>query len=245
MIHIKWSILATQLLHMGHVALETMTSPCHLPRPQRPPPAPLPPIAAGTASFNPPACCRAGDNESLKCHLSGIIVRDLSISVSNYRSTRTLDDFCKEQGVAGIADVDTRRLTRILRDSGCVNGVISSDPSAPDGELVAMARQFDIVGRDLLSVVTREDTGNWEGRTDAEWEFNPAAAGEESRFKVVAYDFGIKTNILRRLASLGCSVTVVPASTPAADVLAMNPDGIFFSNGPVRSPIPRTDPLQG
>lgn len=172
-----------------------------------------------------------GDNESLKCHLSGIIVRDLSISVSNYRATRTLDDFCKAQGVAGIADVDTRRLTRILRESGCVNGVISSDTSATDGELVAMAGQFDIVGRDLLSVVTRKDTSAWDGRTDAEWEFNPAAS-DDARFKVVAYDFGIKTNILRRLTSLGCAVTVVPADTPAADVLAMNPDGIFFSNGP-------------
>eukprot|EP00892_Ulva_mutabilis_P009362 jgi/Ulvmu1/6799/UM309_0004.1 len=151
-----------------------------------------------------------GDNESIKCHLSGIIIRDLSISVSNYRATRTLDDFCKAQGVAGIADVDTRRLTRILRDSGCVNGVISSDTEAADGELVAMAREFDIVGRDLLSVAT----------------------GGEPRFNVVAYDFGIKTNILRRLVSLGCAVTVVPASTPAADVLAMNPDGVFFSNGP-------------
>lgn len=161
-------------------------------------------------------------------------MRDLSISVSNYRATRTLDDFCKAQGVAGIADVDTRRLTRILRDTGCVNGVISSDVDAPDGELVAMARQFDIVGRDLLSVVTRGDTGEWADATEEEWEFNPAAGGAEPRFKVVAYDFGIKTNILRRLASLGCAVTVVPATTPAADVLAMNPDGVFFSNGPVR-----------
>lgn len=176
----------------------------------------------------------AGDNESIKCHLSGIIVRDLSISVSNYRATSSLDDYCKAQGVAGIADVDTRRLTRILRDSGCVNGVISSDSAAADGELVAMAREFDIVGRDLLSVVTRADTDSWEGRTEGEWEFNPKACTGEPRFKVVAYDFGIKTNILRRLASLGCAVTVVPAQKPAADVLAMNPDGIFFSNGPVR-----------
>lgn len=178
-----------------------------------------------------------GDNESIQCHLSGIIVRDLSISVSNYRATRSLDDFCKAQGVAGIADVDTRRLTRILRDSGCVNGVISSDSDASDGDLVEMAKQFDIVGRDLLSVVSRDDVGAWDGRTDGEWEFNPAANGD-ARFNVVAYDFGIKTNILRRLASLGCAVTVVPAQTPAADVLALNPDGIFFSNGPVRPPVP-------
>jgi carbamoyl-phosphate synthase small subunit len=93
---------------------------------------------------------------------------------------------------------------------------------------------FDIVGRDLLSIVTRAESGAWPEATEAEWEFNPRAKGTKDKFKVVAYDFGIKSNILRRLTSLGCDVTVVPAKTPAADVLAMEPDGVFLSNGPVR-----------
>ena len=161
-------------------------------------------------------------------------MRDLSVSASNYRSKKTLAQFCKEQGVIGIADVDTRRLTRILRDCGCVNGAISDDESKSDEDLVQVAKEFNIVGRDLLSVVTRKESGPWGDATQEEWEFNPRATGAKDKFSVVAYDFGIKSNILKRLTSLGCDVTVVPAATPAADVLAQNPDGVFFSNGPVR-----------
>jgi hypothetical protein len=95
-----------------------------------------------------------------------------------------------------------------------------------------MAKEFDICGKDLLSVVTRSDSAEWDKRTEEIWEFNPKANGQK-RFKVVAYDFGIKSNILNRLSSLGCAVTVVPADTPASVVLDMNPDGVFFSNGPV------------
>jgi carbamoyl-phosphate synthase small subunit len=165
--------------------------------------------------------------------LNGIIIRDLSVSTSNYRSQKTLEQFCKEQGVIGIADVDTRQLTRLLRDIGCINGVITDDTSATDQELVQLATGFDIVGRDLLSVVTRRESGPWSNKTQDEWEFNPRAKGTKDKLTVVAYDFGIKSNILKRLTSLGCDVTVVPAQTPAEEILKLNPDGVFFSNGPV------------
>ena len=176
--------------------------------------------------------------ESGKVHLSGVIVRDLSSAVSNYRSRQTLDEYLRRQGVPGIAGVDTRALTLRLRETGCLNAVICADASVPDEELVERARAFSIVGKDLISEVTCPEPYVWsEGATAAEWEFSgPArisAADKEARpFAVVAYDFGIKRNILRRLASFGCKLTVVPASTPAADVLAMSPDGVFLSNGP-------------
>lgn len=178
------------------------------------------------------------DMESGKVHLSGVIVRDLSSAVSNYRSRQTLDEYLRRQGVPGIAGVDTRALTLRLRETGCLNAVICADASVPDEELVERARAFSIVGKDLISEVTCPEPYVWsEGATAAEWEFSgPArisAADKEARpFAVVAYDFGIKRNILRRLASFGCKLTVVPASTPAADVLAMSPDGVFLSNGP-------------
>ena len=176
--------------------------------------------------------------ESGKVHLSGVVVRDLSSAVSNYRSRQTLDEYLKRQGVPGIAGVDTRALTLRLRETGCLNAVICADASIPDSELVARAKSFSIVGKDLISEVTCSEPYVWsEGATGAEWEFSPAAKKSISDkdakpFNVVAFDFGIKHNILRRLASFGCKLTVVPASTSAADVLAMNPDGVFLSNGP-------------
>lgn len=174
--------------------------------------------------------------ESGKVHLSGVVVRDLSSAVSNYRSRQTLDEYLRRQGVPGIAGVDTRALTLRLRETGCLNAVICADASVPDAELVAKAKSFSIAGKDLISEVTCSEPYVWsEGATDAEWEFSAAAkkaTGDNKPFNVVAYDFGIKHNILRRLASFGCKLTVVPASTPAADVLAMKPDGVFLSNGP-------------
>lgn len=174
------------------------------------------------------------DMESEKCHLGAIIVRDYSISVSNYRSTTTLDAYCKAQGVIGIADVDTRALTKALRDTGCLVGVITTDESKSNEELVAMAKGWTIVGKDLLSVVSCTQPYEWRQGTDSEWEFAPKVkqAPGGGPLHVVAYDFGIKLNILRRLASYGCRITVVPATWPAEDVLKMNPDGVFFSNGP-------------
>ena len=176
--------------------------------------------------------------ESGKVHLSGVIVRDLSSAVSNYRSRQTLDEYLKRQGVPGIAGVDTRALTMRLRETGCLNAVICADAAVPDDELVARAKAFSIVGKDLISEVTCSEPYVWsEGATGAEWEFSSSAkkaiADKDAKpFNVVAFDFGIKHNILRRLASFGCKLTVVPASTSAADVLAMNPDGVFLSNGP-------------
>ena len=176
------------------------------------------------------------DMESSKCHLGGVIVRDLSLIVSNYRSNMSLDAYCKEQKVMGIANVDTRAITRRLRVDGCLNGVICTDASVPDAELVAMTKSWSIVGQDLIKEVTCAAPYEWT-ETSGEWEFSNDARREKKEhgskpFRVVCYDYGIKLNILRRLASYGCELTVVPADYPAEKVLAMEPDGVFFSNGP-------------
>jgi carbamoyl-phosphate synthase small subunit len=136
----------------------------------------------------------------------------------------------------GIANVDTRAITRRLRVTGCLNGVISTDPSKSDADLLAATKAWTIVGKDLISEVTCAEPYVWKDVTGDEWEFAAAvlARAGGKPYEVVAYDFGIKLNILRRLASFGCRVTVVPADYPADKVLAMNPDGVFFSNGPVR-----------
>mmetsp|Transcript_14066 Transcript_14066/g.24656 ORF Transcript_14066/g.24656 Transcript_14066/m.24656 type:complete len:339 (-) Transcript_14066:342-1358(-) len=173
------------------------------------------------------------DHESKKCHLGAIVVRDLSLCVSNYRAKLSLADYCKQQGVIGLAEIDTRALTKVLREHGCLVGAISTDPSKSDAELLKMARNWTIVGKDLLSVVSCTEPYEWRQGTHHEWEFNRALLqGNKQKFHVVAYDFGIKENILRRLASFGCRITVVPATYPASEVLKMNPDGVFFSNGP-------------
>lgn len=172
------------------------------------------------------------DMESSKCHLGAVIVRDLSMKVSNYRSVKTLDQYLKEQKVMGIANVDTRAITRRLRATGCLNGVITTDSSIPDAELVAMTKAWTIVGKDLIKEVTCSEPYEWKDPTDNEWEFNTLVKNGVEPYSIVAYDFGIKHNILRRLASFGCKITVVPADYPAEKVLEMNPDGVFFSNGP-------------
>ena len=175
------------------------------------------------------------DMESERCHLGAVIARDLSATVSNYRANKTLDEYLKEQGVLGIADVDTRAITRRLRKTGCLNGVVTTDMSVPDEELLRQTKEWSIVGKDLIREVTCAEPYEWKDPTGEEWEFSPeaqAALGGERPFHVVAYDFGIKHNILRRLASFGCRLTVVPADFPAERVLEMNPDGVFFSNGP-------------
>lgn len=180
------------------------------------------------------------DMESDTVHLSGIVIRDNALVISNYRSQTSLDAYLKEKGVTGIAGVDTREITRRLRNTGCLNGVITTDLTTPAADLVAKTKEWTIVGKDLISEVTCKESYQWTEATDAQWETglvfqakpSRAKGGEGEKFKIVAYDFGIKTNILRRLAAFGCEVTVVPASTPASEVLAMDPDGIFFSNGP-------------
>eukprot|EP00887_Chlorella_sp_A99_P005426 scaffold1.g5426.t1 len=174
------------------------------------------------------------DMESSKCHLGAVIVRDLSCVVSNYRANTTLDEYLKQQKVLGIAGVDTRAITRRLRVDGCLNGVISTDASIPDEELVAKTRAWTIVGKDLIKLVTCSEPYEWKDPTGEEWEFAEAAKATNGArpYFVVAYDYGIKHNILRRLASMGCRLTVVPADYPAEKVLALDPDGVFFSNGP-------------
>jgi carbamoyl-phosphate synthase small subunit len=179
------------------------------------------------------------DLESLGLHLSGFVVRELSRAVSSWRATRSLPDALVEAGIPGIEGVDTRLLTRLLRDTGAMRGLISTDAAASDQSLVeAVRRSPSLDGRDLVREVTCTqpyafDEPSWRHAQDAAKRATPAR-----RYNVVAYDFGIKKNILRRLVDVGCNVQVVPASTPAKDVLATRftdgrgPDGVFLSNGP-------------
>ncbi|UDL07249.1 glutamine-hydrolyzing carbamoyl-phosphate synthase small subunit [Marinobacter sp. CA1] len=171
------------------------------------------------------------DVESDRIHAAGLIIRDLPLLASNWRSTNTLDQYLRNNNVVGIADIDTRRLTRILRDKGSQNGAIVAGADATPERALELAKAFPgLKGMDLAKEVTADKSWQW---SQTEWDLS-SGYGErtESRFKVVAWDYGVKLNILRMLAARGCDITVVPATTPAADVLAMNPDGIFLSNGP-------------
>ncbi len=174
------------------------------------------------------------DVESSKVYAAGLVIRDLSPLVSNWRSTLTLPKYLRKHRVVAIAGIDTRKLTRILREKGAQNGcIVAAGEGGKIDKRAALkaARDFPgLVGMDLAKVVSTKATYAW---TEGAWELGqgylPAAP---ERFRVVAYDFGIKRNILRRLAERGCGVTVVPAQTPAEQVLAMRPDGVFLSNGP-------------
>lgn len=173
------------------------------------------------------------DMESTQAHMGAMLVRHLSLNVSNYRSAMSLPEYLEQQNVIGISEIDTRAITRRLRDTGCLNGIITTDASKTDEELVAMAKDWTIVGKDMISEVTCAEPYEWTDPTGEEWEWAAEAkASTKGSLHVVAYDFGIKHNIMRRLASFGCRITVVPASMPAAEVMAMDPDGILFSNGP-------------
>lgn len=170
------------------------------------------------------------DNEASKVWSAGLIVRDVPRRPSNWRSQVSLQDWLIQRGVVAIAGIDTRKLTRILRDKGAQNGALMAGDINVEKALEA-ARTFPgLKGMDLAKVVTTEKTYTWtEGQLDLDAN---AFVSVPARFKVVAYDFGVKTNILRMLAERGCEVTVVPAQTPAAEVLALKPDGVFLSNGP-------------
>ncbi len=180
------------------------------------------------------------DIESRQLYLSGFIVREYLDCYSNWRATMSLDAYLKENGVVGIQGLDTRALTRHLRDKGAQNGIIST-VELDHERLVEKARMVpSMAGLDLASGVTCEKPYHW---TEKLWELGAGygqAAPQELKYKVVAYDFGIKLNILRCLVSAGCDVTVVPATFPAEEALAMNPDGIFLSNGP-GDPEPMTE----
>ncbi|HUH55571.1 MAG TPA: glutamine-hydrolyzing carbamoyl-phosphate synthase small subunit [Rhodanobacter sp.] len=173
----------------------------------------------------------AEDAESRKVQAAGLIVRDVPRRASNWRCTESLSEYLKRHDVVAIAGIDTRRLTRILRVKGALSGCIVAGEQIDAEAALASARGFaGLNGMDLAKVVSTRESYVWnEGIYDLDrTAFNQPA----KRFKVVAYDFGTKLNILRLLAEQGCEVTVVPAQTPAADVLAMKPDGVFLSNGP-------------
>ena len=184
------------------------------------------------------------DVEADKVHAAGLIIKDLPLLASNFRSTQPLDAYLREQGTVAIANIDTRQLTRQLRTQGAQNGCILAlaagevATQAVIDRALALARSApDMAGTDLAKVVSTRESYGW---TQTEWAlFNPEKEGQPGfgeqtapRFHVVAYDFGVKKNILRMLSARACRVTVVPAQTPAAEVLKQQPDGIFLSNGP-------------
>ncbi len=174
----------------------------------------------------------AGDEEADGVHASGLVIRDSSMIMSSWRGEKTLHDYLIENNTVAISDIDTRRLTRLLRDKGAMGGCIVAGENVDVDAAIASAKAFaGLKGMDLAKEVTTPDTYQW---TQSVWDLvtdQPADAAE-TRFHVVAYDYGVKRNILRMLVERGCKVTVVPAKTPAADVLAMQPDGVFLSNGP-------------
>ncbi|MDX1756976.1 MAG: glutamine-hydrolyzing carbamoyl-phosphate synthase small subunit [Marinobacter sp.] len=171
------------------------------------------------------------DVESDRVQAAGLIIRDLPLLASNWRSQGSLDEYLTSNNIVGIAGIDTRRLTRILRDKGSQNGAVVAGAGATPERALELAKAFPgLKGMDLAKEVTSEKTWQW---SQTEWDLADGyGERSEARFKVVAWDYGVKLNILRMLAARGCDITVVPATTPASDVLAMNPDGIFLSNGP-------------
>lgn len=173
--------------------------------------------------------CNAEDFESNANYAAGLVIRDLPQVASSWRSQESLSDYLKKHGVVAIAGIDTRELTRVLRDKGAQAGCILAG-SEDVNKALAMARAFPgLSGMDLAKVVSAKSSFEW---SQAEWTLTGYTQAEKPRFHVVAYDFGVKYNILRMLAARGCRLTVVPAETTAADVLALNPDGVFLSNGP-------------
>ena len=175
--------------------------------------------------------CNAVDAESDRAHAAGLVIRDLPLLASNWRSEETLSDYLVRNDIVAIAGIDTRRLTRILRDKGAQNGCIAAGADVDADAAIAAARAFGgLDGADLAREVSAAKTYVWdEGSFDLD---RTAFQRPAARWRVVAYDFGAKRNILRLLVDRGCEVTVVPATTPAAEVLALDPHGVFLSNGP-------------
>ncbi|WP_066015831.1 glutamine-hydrolyzing carbamoyl-phosphate synthase small subunit [Endozoicomonas atrinae] len=172
------------------------------------------------------------DEESPEIHAAGLVIKDLPLLASNWRSKMSLDEYLKSRNIVAIAGIDTRRLTRILREKGAQNGCIMAGDSVDEAKALAKAREFPgLKGMDLAKEVTTDQPYTW---TEGVWSLETDSHAEvtDLPFHVVAYDFGVKRNILRMLAQRGCRLTVVPAKTPAKEVLALNPDGVFLSNGP-------------
>ncbi|ORT48329.1 carbamoyl phosphate synthase small subunit [Vibrio sp. qd031] len=174
------------------------------------------------------------DEESTSIHAQGLVIRDLPLIASNFRNEQTLSDYLKSQNIVGIADIDTRKLTRILREKGAQNGCIVAGNNIDEAAALADAKAFPgLKGMDLAKEVTTKEAYPWkQGSWTLTGGLPEAKADSELPFHVVAYDFGAKRNILRMLVDRGCRLTVVPAQTSAEDVLALNPDGVFLSNGP-------------
>ena len=172
------------------------------------------------------------DEESGRVMAAGLVIKNLPPRMSNFRAEQTLEAYLCAQNVVAIAEIDTRKLTRLLREKGAQNGVIQAGEALDAEAAVEKARAFaGLKGMDLAREVTVEAPYEW---TEGEWRLNQGYVDRKdaARFNVVAYDFGVKRNILHMLAERGCRLTVVPAETPAEEVLAMNPDGVFLSNGP-------------
>ena len=171
------------------------------------------------------------DTESAQVWAAGLVIRDCPTAHSNWRAEVPLPQYLRESGVVAIADLDTRRLTRLIREKGALAGCIATGDIDPEAAL-AQARAFPgLAGMDLAKVVSRSDVGAWDGGGWTLGSGYGASNGQQARH-VVAYDFGVKRNILRMLVDRGCQVTVVPAQTPADEALALSPDGVFLSNGP-------------
>ncbi len=177
------------------------------------------------------------DVEAEKIHAAGLIIKEAPVLDSNFRKTRTLSQYLRDEGTVAIADIDTRRLTRVLRTTGAQNGCILALAAGQQitqaliDEAIAKAKAApSMAGQDLAKVVSRTERETW---TQTEWVLGEGYGEQTSpKFHVVAYDFGVKSNILRMLASRGCKITVVPAQTPASEVFDLEPDGVFLSNGP-------------
>ncbi len=173
------------------------------------------------------------DEESPAIHAAGLIIRDLPMTASNWRSQESLQDYLKRHNIVAIADIDTRRLTRILREKGAQNGCLITGANIDESKALAAAQAFaGLKGMDLAKEVTTTADYCWDEGVWSLEEGYQLVDDAQHQFHVVAYDFGVKRNILRMLVERGCRVTVVPAQTPAQDVLAMSPDGVFLSNGP-------------
>lgn len=171
------------------------------------------------------------DTESHKAQAAGLVIRDLSAVASNFRSSKSLEEYLETQNIVGIAEIDTRKLTRILREKGAQNGCLMAGESIDEAEAVKKAKEFPgLKGMDLAKEVTTDSTYHWNRPT---WTLGEAEKiPEELPWHVVAYDYGVKKNILRMLVDRGCRVTLVPAQTPLEEVLDMQPHGVFLSNGP-------------
>ena len=173
------------------------------------------------------------DEESSAVHAAGLVIRDLPLLASNWRNTKSLPDYLRDNGVVAIADIDTRRLTRILREKGALAGCILTGAAATEEAALAAAKAFPgLKGMDLAKEVSTNKAYGWDEGSWVLGEGHPVKPADQAKYHVVAYDYGVKRNILRMLADRGCKLTVVPAQTPASEVLAMRPDGVFLSNGP-------------